>query len=109
MTPVDASNNPDKGNYYIKSTKATPKGKPGLAQLKSDEYIRKADKRNLFSKGYTCNWTRELFKVKEVLKTQQPRYRIEEINDEIIECKNYAQELLKSELILNQIIRFCNL
>ena len=25
MTPVDASNNPDKVRYYVKSTKATPK------------------------------------------------------------------------------------
>ena len=25
MTPVDASNNPDKNRYYVKSTKATPK------------------------------------------------------------------------------------
>ena len=24
MTPVDASNNPDKVRYYVKSTKATP-------------------------------------------------------------------------------------
>ena len=41
MTPVDASNNPDKVKYYIsetasqiKSTKATPKCKPDYAQLK---------------------------------------------------------------------------
>ena len=25
MTPVDASNNPDKVKYYVKSNKATPK------------------------------------------------------------------------------------
>ena len=29
MTPVDASNNPDKVRYYVKSTKATPKFKVG--------------------------------------------------------------------------------
>ena len=29
MTPVDASNNPDKVKYYVNSTKATPKFKVG--------------------------------------------------------------------------------
>ena len=51
MTPVDASKNPDKVRYFIsetasqiKSTKATPK-------FKVIDYVRNADKRNIFSKG----------------------------------------------------------
>ena len=61
MTPVDASNNPDRVRYHVKSTKATPKFKVG-------DYVRNADRRNIFSKGYTSNWNRELFKVKDVFK-----------------------------------------
>ena len=91
MTPVDASNNPDKVKYYVKSTKATPKIKVG-------DYVRNADKRKIFSKGYTSNWNKELFKVKEVLKTRPPIYKIEDMNGEIIEGKYYEQELFKSEL-----------
>ena len=90
MTPVDASNNSDKVKYYVKCTKATPKFKVG-------DCVRNADKCNIFSKGYTSNWNRELFKVNEVLKTQPPTYKIEDINGEIIEGKYYEQELLKSE------------
>ena len=90
MTPVDASNNPDKVKYYVKSTKASPKFKFG-------DYVRNADKRNIFSKGYNCNWNRELFKVNEVLNTQTLTYKIEDINVEIIEGKYYEQELLKPE------------
>ena len=82
MTPVDASNNPDK---VIK-----PK-------LKVGDYVRNVDKRNIFCKSYTSNWNRELFKVNEVLKTQPPTYKIEDVNGEIIEVKYYEQELLKSE------------
>ena len=55
MTPVDASNNPDKFKYYISktasqinSTKATPKFKVG-------DYVTNVDKRNIFSKGYNSN------------------------------------------------------
>ena len=97
MTPVDASNNPDKVKYYVNSTKATPKGKPGYAQLEVGDYVRNADERNIFSKGYTSNWTRELFKVNKILKTQPLTYKIVDINGEIIEVKYYERELLISE------------
>ena len=90
MSPVDASNNPDKVKYYVDSTKATPKFKVG-------DYVRNVDKSNIFSKGYTSKWNRELFKVNEVLKTHPPTYKIGDINGEIIEGKYYEQELLKSE------------
>ena len=89
MTPVEASNNPDKVKYYVNSTKATPK---------IGDYVRNGDKRNIFSKGYTSNWNRELFKINEIFKTQPPTYKIEDMNGEIIEGEYYVQELLKSEL-----------
>ena len=90
MTPVDASNNPNKVKYTFNFKNIKPK-------LKVGDYVRNADKRNIFSKGYTSNWNRELFKVNEVLKTQPPTFKIEDINGEIIEGKYYKQELLKSE------------
>ena len=90
MTPVDASNNPDKVKYTFSFMNIKPKFKVG-------DCFRNADRRNIFSKGYTSNWNRELFKVNEVLKTQPPTYKIEDINGEIIESKYYDQELLKSE------------
>ena len=72
------------------STKIEPKIKVG-------DYVRIVDKCNIFSKGFTSNWNRELFKVNEVLNTQPLIYKIEDINGEIIEGKYYEQELLKSE------------
>ena len=90
LTPVDASNNPDKVKYTISFKNIKPK-------LKVGDYVRNVYKRNIFSKGYTSNWNRELFKVNEVLKTHLPTYKIEDINGEIIEGKYYEQELLKSE------------
>ena len=97
MTPVDASNNPDKVKYTFSFKNI--KSKPGYAQpkLKVGDYVRNADKRNIFSKGYTSNFNRELFKVNEVLKTEPPTYKTEDINGAIIEGKYYEQELLKSE------------
>ena len=91
MTPVDASNNPDTVRY-IASTSTMIKTK-----LKVGDYVRNADKHNIFSMGYTSNWNRELFKVHEVLKIQPLTYKTEDINGEIIEGKYYEQELLQSE------------
>ena len=42
VTPVDASSNPDKVDYYVNSTAIKPK-------LNVGDYIRNADKRNIFS------------------------------------------------------------
>ena len=89
-TPVDASNNPDKVNNTFSFKNIKPKFKVG-------DYVRNTDKRNIFSKGYTSYWNTELFKVNEVLKTQPPTYKIEDIDGEIIEGKYYKKELLKSE------------
>ena len=93
LTPVDASINPDKVKYYVKSTKAIPK-------LKVSDYVRNTDRRNVFSEGYASNWNRKLIKVNEVIKTQPPTYSVEDINGEIIKGKYYKQELLKSKFDL---------
>ena len=116
MTPVDGSNNPDTVRYIKEpasqivssSTKIKPEGKAGYAKHKVGDYVRNLDKRNIFSEGYASNWSRELFKVNEVLNTQTPTYKIEDMNGEIIEGKKYEQELLKSEFdfTLNLIIKF---
>ena len=78
-----------------------PKQQQNLRKFKVGDYVRNADKRNIFSKGYNSNCNRELSKVNEVLKTQPPTYKIEDINGEIIEGKYYEQELLKSEFESN--------
>ena len=80
MTPVDASNNPDTVRYIKEpasqiistSTKIKPKGKPGYAQLKVGDYVRNADKRNIFSEGYTSNWMGvKVTKIHRVIKIKQ--------------------------------------
>ena len=90
--PVDASNNPDKVIYSFVYRNIKPK-------LKVGDCVRNADKRNIFSKEYTSNWNRELFKVNEVLITQPPTYKKKDINGEIIEGKYFEQDLLKSDFV----------
>ena len=61
LTPIDASNHPEKVRYSISFKKIKP-------TLKAVDYVRNADKRNIFSKRYTSNWNRELVNVNQVKK-----------------------------------------
>ena len=60
-------------------------------------YVRIPDKRNIFSKQSTTNWSRELFKIKNINNTNPVTYTIEDQNKETILGKYYEQELLKSD------------
>ena len=60
------------------------------------DYVRVPDKRNLYSKGYTTNWNRELFKIYKINSTNPVTYGLVDENNEQIEGKYYEQELLRS-------------
>ena len=72
----------------------TQKSKPPKFQV--GDFVRVPDKRNLYSKGYTTNWNRELFKIHSINTTTPVTYTLEDENKEIIEGKYYEQELLRS-------------
>ena len=65
MTPVDASNHPEKVRCSFSFTVIKPR-------LNLGDYVRKTDKRNIFFEGYKSNWNRELFNVNHALKSQPP-------------------------------------
>ena len=100
MTPVNASNNPDKVKYSFIFKNIKPK-------LIVGDYVRNDDKRNIFSKEYTSNWNRELFKVNDNLKTQPTTYRIEDVNGEI-KVNTMNRNYYNPRLISDLIIRFWN-
>ena len=54
-------------------------------------------KRKVFDKGYTPNWTEEIFVVDEVLPTKPVTYRIVDMMGEAIEGSFYEQELQKAK------------
>ena len=53
--------------------------------------------KNLFEKGYIGRWTKEIFKIVEVLPTNPITYIIMDKDGEVIKGGFYEQELLKSE------------
>ena len=98
MTPFEASN--------ITGKLATHKLVPNLIFSNINEnklpkfqvghYVRVPDKRNLYSKGYTTNWNRELFKIHKINNTNPVTYGLVDENNEQIEGKYYEQELSRS-------------
>ena len=67
-----------------------------LPNFQVGDYLRVPEKRNLYSKDYTTNWIRELFKIHKVNKTNPVTYHLIDENNEQIEGKYYEQELLRS-------------
>ena len=66
-----------------------------LPKFQVGDYVRVPDKRNIYSKGYTTNWNRELFKIHSINKTNPVTYTLNDENGDIIQGKYYEQELLR--------------
>ena len=93
MTPIEASKKKNEGSVYfnlygdIQSTKSKAKFKIG-DNVRISKY-----KRKVFDKGYTPNFTEEIFEVYEVKNTNPITYLIKDLNGEPIKghfiAKNY--------------------
>ena len=66
--------------------------------FKVDDRVRITKYKNIFSKGYTENWSRELFIIDSILQTNPQAYRNKDINGEKIIGRFYEKELLLSIL-----------
>ena len=88
MTPFEANNQPIDPPTFV--------NKPKQPKFQVGDYVRVPDKRNLYSKGYTTNWNRELFKIHKINPTNPVTYGLVDENNELIEGKYYEQELIRS-------------
>ena len=55
-------------------------------------------RKNIFSKRYTKNWSREIFNIDSVLKTNPWIQKFEDLNGEKVLGSFYEKELLLSKL-----------
>ena len=88
MTPFGANKKPIDPPTFVNKSKQT--------KFQVVDYVRVPDKRSVYSKGYTTNWNRELFKIHSINKTNPVTYTLNDENREIIQGKHYEQELLRS-------------
>ena len=87
MKPIDVKNNkrvyPDEHNEKN-------------SRFKVGDRVRISKFKNIFAKGYTPNWSREIFVVNKINDTVPYTYNIKDLNDEEIIGSFYDRELQKS-------------
>ena len=97
LTPVEASKKKNQGTVYfnlygdIEALKQKPKFKIG------DEVRISKYKRKVFDKGYTPNWTEEVFTVDKIQYTNPITYKLKDLRGEDIQGSFYEPELLKAK------------
>jgi hypothetical protein len=64
-------------------------------KFKIGDKVRISKSKRVFEKGYTPNWTREIFIIDKILLTIPPTYIIKDLDNEIKEGKFYQSELQK--------------
>ena len=87
MNPIDA-----KDNTYINNDKELNGKDP---TFKVGHHVRISKYKNIFAKGYSLNWSEEIFMIKEIKNTVPWTYVINDLNGEEIIGTFYEKELQK--------------
>ena len=87
MKPIDV-----KDNTYIDFGKEVNDNDP---KFKVDDHVRILKYKNIFAKGYTPNWSEEVFVIKKIKNTVPWTYFIDDPNGEEITGTFYEKELQK--------------
>ena len=67
-------------------------------KFKVNDRVKITKYKNIFSNGYAVNWSREIFIIDSILKTNPWTYKIKDLNGEKIIGSFYEKELLLSIL-----------
>jgi len=63
--------------------------------FKVGDYVRIKVEKQLFEKGYTANWSREIYIISKILATQIPQYKLITIDSKTINKKFYTEQIQK--------------
>lgn len=92
MKPKDVnSNNIENGllkTVYVKQGKRTKQSK-----FNEGDFVRISKHKTIFSKGYTPNWSAEIFKIEKVQNTKPQTYLLSDMKNRPIQGSFYTQEL----------------
>ena len=88
MKPIDVN-----VNTYINTDKETNDKDP---KFKVGDRVRISNYKNIFAKGYTPNWSEEVFVIKKVKNTVPWTYVLNDLNGEEIMGTFYEKELQKA-------------
>ena len=98
MTPVEASKKKNESKVWSNLYGDLIYLKPGKSKFAVGDKVRISKyKRQVFDKGYTPNWTEELFIVDKINPTKPITYSIVDLMGEEIKGTFYEQELQKAK------------
>ena len=100
MKPINVQD-----NTYIAFGKEVNDKRP---KLKVGDHVRISKYKNIFAKGYTRNWSEEIFVIKKVKNTVPWTYVIDDLNGEEVTGTFYEKELQKTnqdELRIKKVIK----
>ena len=96
MTPINASKKENEtklwNHLYMDSMN---KGENIVRKFKLGDWVRVSKVKRIFEKGYTANWSQEIFKIIAVDIMEPPVYYLEDYNGESIKGCFYTEELQK--------------
>ena len=95
MTPADASKEENEVRVYRNLYQEFER-RPIHAKFKTGDKVRILKKKGLFEKGFTPNWTEEVFTISKIQRTNPVTYKINDLNDEEVQGTFYEQELQKT-------------
>ena len=91
MKPIDVRDNNNKRVYIDEHNEEHSRFKVG-------DRVRISKFQNIFAKGYTPNWSKEIFIVNKINYTVPYKYNLKDLNDEKIIGSFCDQELQKTKL-----------
>ena len=101
MTPTEASNKKNEGIVYFNlygDDNILTSSKQRIPKYEIGDKVRISKyKRQVFDKGYTPNWTEEIFIIDKIQYTNPITYRLRDLNNEEIKGSFYEPELLKAK------------
>ena len=91
MKPIDIKNNSNKRVYIDEHNEKS-------VRYNVDDRVRISKFKNIFAKGYTPNWSKEIFIISKINNTVPYTYNIKDLNGEEIIGSFYDKELQKTIL-----------
>lgn len=95
MSPKSVSKKNEKMllNTVYSNLKTFKRGK-----YKPNDFVRISKYKNVFEKGYTPNWSSEVFKINKIFVTNPITYQLEDVQGNIIKGGFYEEELMKTKV-----------
>lgn len=91
MKPDDVTRNDE--NFLLNTVYKPIETIPSKAKFKIGDFVRISKYKHVFSKGYTPNWTTEIFKIRKVQKTSPITYLLIDLLGNFINGSFYTEEL----------------